>query len=294
MYAGRVVERAAGVDIFDDPQHPYTLGLLGSIPKIDETRDRLLAIEGTVPAPFDLPSGLPFPSALRVLHRGLRDGGSATAPARRRSQRRLHPRTGRGRSLVSVLLEVEDLVRHFSVRSGLVLGKTVGVVRAVDGISFTLNRGETLALVGEFGCGKSTTARLVLRLIDPTSGTIRFEGMDISSLARRTAAQTAPAHADRVPGSVRLAQPAHDGRRDAGRTADRARHRRTHCAPRTGEPSCSVWSASQRTTRNAIRTNSPAGNVNASALRARSRWSRRWWFATNRFPRWTFRSRRRW
>jgi peptide/nickel transport system ATP-binding protein len=60
MYAGRVVERAAGVDIFDDPQHPYTLGLLGSIPKIDETRDRLLAIEGTVPAPFDLPSGCRF------------------------------------------------------------------------------------------------------------------------------------------------------------------------------------------------------------------------------------------
>src|SRR3954451_2469697 len=55
MYAGRVVERASGTAIFDDPQHPYTLGLLGSIPKIEENRDRLLAIEGTVPAPFDLP-----------------------------------------------------------------------------------------------------------------------------------------------------------------------------------------------------------------------------------------------
>ncbi len=60
MYAGRVVERAGGADIFDDPQHPYTLGLLGSIPKIEETRDRLLAIEGSVPAPFALPDGCRF------------------------------------------------------------------------------------------------------------------------------------------------------------------------------------------------------------------------------------------
>jgi len=60
MYAGRVVERAPGAAIFDEPQHPYTLGLLGSIPKIDETHARLLAIEGTVPAPFDLPQGCRF------------------------------------------------------------------------------------------------------------------------------------------------------------------------------------------------------------------------------------------
>ena len=60
MYSGRVVERASGTAIFDDPQHPYTLGLLGSIPKIEERRDRLLAIEGSVPAPFALPAGCRF------------------------------------------------------------------------------------------------------------------------------------------------------------------------------------------------------------------------------------------
>jgi peptide/nickel transport system ATP-binding protein/oligopeptide transport system ATP-binding protein len=60
MYAGRVVERAPNAEIFDDPQHPYTLGLLGSIPRVEETRDRLLAIEGTVPPPFDLPQGCRF------------------------------------------------------------------------------------------------------------------------------------------------------------------------------------------------------------------------------------------
>ncbi|MBN8928788.1 MAG: dipeptide ABC transporter ATP-binding protein DppD [Rhodospirillales bacterium 69-11] len=60
MYAGRVVERAAGAAVFDDPQHPYTIGLLGSIPRIEETRDSLLAIEGAVPAPFALPQGCRF------------------------------------------------------------------------------------------------------------------------------------------------------------------------------------------------------------------------------------------
>jgi oligopeptide/dipeptide ABC transporter ATP-binding protein len=80
------------------------------------------------------------------------------------------------------LLEISDLARHYDVKRGLILGRTVGVVRAVDGISFSLERGETLALVGESGCGKSTTARLVLRLIDPTAGRIWFEGTDITEL----------------------------------------------------------------------------------------------------------------
>jgi oligopeptide/dipeptide ABC transporter ATP-binding protein len=83
---------------------------------------------------------------------------------------------------IAPLLDVENLARHYQVRRGLVFGRTVGTVRAVDGISFSLARGETLALVGESGCGKSTTARLVLRLIEPTAGTIRFEGTDITGL----------------------------------------------------------------------------------------------------------------
>jgi len=84
---------------------------------------------------------------------------------------------------MTALLEVENLAKHYPVRRGLVMAKTVGTVRAVDGISFSLQRGETLALVGESGCGKSTTARLVLRLIEPTTGSIRFEGTDITTLA---------------------------------------------------------------------------------------------------------------
>jgi oligopeptide/dipeptide ABC transporter ATP-binding protein len=83
------------------------------------------------------------------------------------------------------LLQVEGLTKHYPVRQGIVLARQVGLVRAVDGVSFRIERGETLALVGESGCGKSTTARLVLRLIEPTAGTVRFDGQQVSGAALR-------------------------------------------------------------------------------------------------------------
>jgi len=79
------------------------------------------------------------------------------------------------------VLEAEGLAKHYPIRRGL-LSRTSGTVRAVDGVSFQVMPGETLALVGESGCGKSTTARLALRLLDPTAGTVRFEGQDITAL----------------------------------------------------------------------------------------------------------------
>jgi oligopeptide transport system ATP-binding protein len=79
------------------------------------------------------------------------------------------------------LLEVKNLKKHFPIKGGI-LSKTIGYVYAVDDVSFTLHRGETLGLVGESGCGKSTTGRTILRLIEPTAGAIEFEGQNITEL----------------------------------------------------------------------------------------------------------------
>jgi oligopeptide transport system ATP-binding protein len=93
-------------------------------------------------------------------------------------------RMGCGMSEAPVL-SVRRLVKHFPVNRGLIFTKTVGHVRAVDDVSFDIVRGETLALVGESGCGKSTTGRLILRLIEPTSGSVEFKGHDISRLDKQ-------------------------------------------------------------------------------------------------------------
>lgn len=83
------------------------------------------------------------------------------------------------------LLEVTDLVKHFPIKSGLVVEREVGRVRAVDGVSLTLEEGQTLGLVGESGCGKSTLCRAILQLTAPTSGSVRFLGQELVGMSRR-------------------------------------------------------------------------------------------------------------
>ena len=90
------------------------------------------------------------------------------------------------------LLRVEGLTKHFSTKKGL--------LHAVDNVSFTIDKGRTLGMVGESGCGKSTTGRAILRLIEPTAGNVLFDNIDV----RRQTAQNAHADADRFPGSVLL------------------------------------------------------------------------------------------
>ena len=83
------------------------------------------------------------------------------------------------------LLEVTDLVKHFPIKSGVLIDRQVGAVQAVDGVSLSVAPGETLGLVGESGCGKSTLARTILQLLKPTSGSVRFDGDEIAGASRR-------------------------------------------------------------------------------------------------------------
>jgi oligopeptide transport system ATP-binding protein len=82
------------------------------------------------------------------------------------------------------LIEIRDLIKHFPLTKGIIFRKEVGAVRAVDGVSFDVIEGETLGIVGESGCGKSTTARLITRLLEPTSGEIHYKGRDIAHMSR--------------------------------------------------------------------------------------------------------------
>jgi glutathione transport system ATP-binding protein len=152
MFRGEIVEDGPATQIFAAPQHPYTRALLAAVPKLG-------SMQGTdKPARFALPAS----------------PGSDVSPAAAAAPLRA-PATG------EPLLKVRGLKTRFPVRSGL-LGRVRRRVHAVEQVSFDLAAGETLALVGESGCGKSTTGRSLLRLVDIDGGSIEFGGRDIARL----------------------------------------------------------------------------------------------------------------
>ena len=113
-----------------------------------------------------------------------------------------------------MILSADQLVKHFPITKGAIRKKTVGTVNAVNGITLGVRPGETLGLVGESGCGKSTAGRTLLKLIEPTAGTITYDGRDITGPVEARDGAAAPRAADDLPGPVLVAQPAAHRRLD--------------------------------------------------------------------------------
>jgi peptide/nickel transport system ATP-binding protein len=203
MYAANLVEQGTAADIFARPRHPYTLGLMRSVPRLDQPRGvRLETIEGLPPSLLDPPQGCRFaarcpakigrcdqpppfePVEPNHFSRCWRAGELAEqgGPARLRLVSSISAADigaiHQSRD-APVLLDVDNLSKHFTISAGgLFAGRPV-VVKAVNDVSFTIKRGETLGLVGESGCGKTTVGRTILKLEQATAGAIRFEGLDL-------------------------------------------------------------------------------------------------------------------
>jgi peptide/nickel transport system ATP-binding protein len=188
MYAGKVVEEAPVGELFANPRHPYTQGLIRSIPRIDLAathKVRLEAIPGTVPKLIEPARRLPLRRALplrqaRVQRRHAAAARTGVGPQGGLLPGREHELT---RPMATPLLQVKNLVKQFPIRGGL-MQRVVDRVHAVDGVSFDLAPGETLGVVGESGCGKSTTGRCILRLIEPTSGEVIFNGRNVTTAGK--------------------------------------------------------------------------------------------------------------
>lgn len=209
-YAGRVVETGPARDLLSSPRHPYTRGLIASLPRIDRPRsDRLQPIQGAPPDASAQWEGCAFRERCRfAVERCVSEDPPLLELTNERSSAcwewaRLEPSAPRRAPATSIkpilapatsrevrppigtsnapFLTVRDLKVWFPIKSPL-LRRQAGWIRAVDGVSLEIPRGATLGLVGESGSGKSTTARAIMRLLEPTDGSIDLDGVDLGQL----------------------------------------------------------------------------------------------------------------
>jgi peptide/nickel transport system ATP-binding protein len=218
MYAGRAVEAATADVLFHESKMPYTLGLLGSLPRMDVTsHEPLRPIPGSPPSLINLPDACPFAPrcpaviprcreeepALNLVEPGheaaciratsLPNGGvdlfaptwTDTESEGVKQETLTVAETGNGAGIGATLVSVQDIVKHFPVRAGTFIRRTVAVAHAVCDVSFDLAERETLGLVGESGSGKSTTARVVLQLLPATAGSVKYEGAELVGKSRK-------------------------------------------------------------------------------------------------------------
>ncbi|TFD67239.1 dipeptide ABC transporter ATP-binding protein [Cryobacterium sp. Hb1] len=221
MYAGKLIENGLTADVFADPHMPYTVGLLRSVPNMQTAgTQRLVPLEGRPPSLTALPNGCPFaarcpiaidtcrdtePELLRhraaaskivltgehdvthvaACHRSdeIASGSLAKGDIFPRPEPLVVSQPSQ-RPGEAPVLTVSNLVRHFPLTKGGVFSRRIGTVRAVDGVSFSVLPGQTLGLVGESGCGKSTTILEVLEMTKPQGGQILIDGTDVAKLNR--------------------------------------------------------------------------------------------------------------
>jgi peptide/nickel transport system ATP-binding protein len=203
MYAGRPVEMATVEELYRDRRMPYTAGLLGSVPRLDSPQGtRLVPIPGAPPTMTSLPDACQFaprcPLAISECRSAepdlvtIRDGHWAacirTGDVAGRSAAEIYHVSKQPVSIENaaadppVVLQVTDLAKTYPLTKGVVLRRRLGEVRAVDGVSFTLQQGRTLGIVGESGSGKSTTLSQILELATPQAGAIEILGEDVAAL----------------------------------------------------------------------------------------------------------------
>ncbi|HEY5978946.1 MAG TPA: ABC transporter ATP-binding protein [Microlunatus sp.] len=211
MYAGRPVEQGSVDEIFSSPRMPYTIGLLGAVPRLDaKDKEALATLEGNPPSVVNLPQGCPFAPrcpmvtdlcrveepplarteqaehlaaclySSRIAQEKLDYADIFPVPAIPSAPIERIPREQR-----TTVLQLRDMARHYPLLKGAVFRRRIGTVYAVDGIDLDVKEGETLGLVGESGCGKSTTLLEILNLKPPTDGSIAVLGRDVATLTKQ-------------------------------------------------------------------------------------------------------------